>query len=78
MTTLTTRQLIWSMDDTTAQSLLKLTKRHLSLVKESLSPNTSPERKQAIQADINALRIERDNLIQQYQSNLRGNDYEQN
>lgn len=72
-TLLSIRQLIWTMDDHSAEQLFKLTQCHVTLAKEAIQFNTPLERKHAIQANIDAIRIECDNLIKQFQSTLRGN-----
>lgn len=77
-TQLSIRKLKWSMDDHSAEQLFKLAQHHVSLAKEAIKHDTPLERKKAIQANIDTIRIERDNLIKQFQSNLRGIAHEQN
>ncbi|MBU5444195.1 hypothetical protein [Paenibacillus sp. MSJ-34] len=61
-------RLIWIMDDETYNQLFILTKRHLNLVKEHLDINTAYERKAQIKDEIEAIRQQRDLIIQQYQN----------
>jgi hypothetical protein len=56
-------RLLWIMDAESINKLLAITQAHLRLAKEHGSIGTLPERRQVIRADINSLRIERNNLI---------------
>lgn len=57
-------------DDDTAALLLRLTKRHLSLVKEHGKANTLPERREVIKEEIESLRRQRDGIIKCYELKL--------
>lgn len=65
-----TRRLIWIMEDETYSLLLDLTKQHLKLAREGIEPCTSPERKSAIQQEIEFIRTQRDSIISKFKASL--------
>ncbi len=56
-------RLLWIMDDESFDKLLAITQAHLRLVKEHGDKETLPERREAIKAEIEALRAERVSLL---------------
>jgi len=61
--TVSLSRLLWSMDDKSFDKLLAISQAHIRLVKEHGDRSTPPERREAIKAEIEALRAERDSLL---------------
>ncbi|SFL12801.1 hypothetical protein SAMN03159341_103375 [Paenibacillus sp. 1_12] len=55
-------RLLWILDDESFNKLLAITQAHLRLVKEH-SEIVLPERRQAIRAEIERLRVKRDSIL---------------
>lgn len=62
------RKSVWlaMQDDVAARRLVDIARRHCKLVLEYGGKDTLPERREAIQAEIESLREERSELIKSY------------
>lgn len=67
---ISTKRLIWLMDEETYDLLYDLTKQHLKLAREATDKNTKPERKSEIMQNIERLRSKRESIIEQYRKSL--------
>ncbi|MBW7453794.1 hypothetical protein ACFOLF_06285 [Paenibacillus sepulcri] len=65
---MTTRRNMWKAmeDDVTAQRLVELVRKHFKLALEHIDNNSSPERRRAIRAEIERLRVEKDCLLKSF------------
>jgi hypothetical protein len=57
-------------DDVAAERLVEIARTHCKLVLEHGDKKTLPERREAIKAEIERLRVERDDILLQLESNV--------
>ncbi|KKC46960.1 hypothetical protein VE23_07115 [Paenibacillus sp. D9] len=64
-----TRKSVWLAmeDNATAQRLLELARKHSKLALEHIGKCTRPERREAIRAEIECLRVERELLLASFE-----------
>lgn len=57
---------VWRTSDHDSNMLLDITRKHLQLTKQALDKDTTPDRRAAIKAEIDALRDQRDDILSKY------------